>query len=103
MDDEIKNVDEDIAFIIELVGGIFGILGIGYMYAGLVKEGIIRLILWILVLMFGWMIAGILSICLIGLCLMPFLLIAQIGIPIWSAYTIRERIKEAFPSENEKK
>lgn len=36
------------AFVLELIGGIFGLFGIGYMYAGKTSQGVIRLIVGIL-------------------------------------------------------
>lgn len=36
------------AFVLELIGGIFGLFGIGYMYAGKTSQGVIRLIAGIL-------------------------------------------------------
>jgi hypothetical protein len=32
--------------LIELVGGIFGLLGLGYLYAGRTNDGLIRLVAW---------------------------------------------------------
>ena len=96
-DDEIKDVDKNIAFIIELVGGLFGFLGIGYMYSGLIVKGVIRLLVWWVLLGIVWFAAAILSYILIGLCMMPFIIIAQVLIPIWSAFSIKNRLQKAFP------
>jgi hypothetical protein len=96
-EDQLKNVDKNIAFILELIGGLFGFLGIGYMYAGEIKGGVMRLLLWFALLYFSWIVASILSIILIGLCLMPFIIVAQVGIPIWSAFELKKRLEEAFP------
>lgn len=99
MEDEIKNVDKNLAFIIELVGGLFGILGIGYMFSGLIKEGIIRLIVWIAIIVFGWIFISVMIMLIVGLCFIPFMVIAQVGVPIWSAFSIRKRLEEAFPEK----
>lgn len=97
MPDELKDVDKNLAFIVELVGGLFGFLGIGYMYAGLIQQGVIRLVVWFAILVIVWFMAVLLSYILIGLCMMPFIAIAQIAIPIWSAFTIKNRLEKAFP------
>jgi hypothetical protein len=96
MEDRLQDKDKTVAFILELLG-IFGILGIGHIYAGLIKQGVIRLVLWIIILVVGWVAASVLSYFIIGLCMMPFLVIAQIGIPIWSAFQIKKKMDEEFP------
>ena len=97
MGDEIQNVDKNLAFILELIGGFFGILGIGHMYSGLITGGVVRLIAWLGIVVFSWMVIFILSMFVIGLCLIPFMLVAQIGVPLWSAFSIRKKLEEAFP------
>ncbi|MGA1848573.1 MAG: hypothetical protein ACMUHB_04455, partial [Thermoplasmatota archaeon] len=87
----------NIAFILELVGGILGFLGIGHMYAGEINNGVLRLIVWMLVLWFSWIIVSLLSVCLIGFFFIPVVLVAQIGIPLWSAFDLKRRLDEAFP------
>lgn len=101
MADELKNVDKNIAFILELVGGLFGVLGLGYMFSGLITEGVVRLIVWLLIIAFAWVMVSILAYCLIGLCMMPFLIVAQVAVPIWSAFTIKNKLEEAFPEGND--
>lgn len=39
--------DPNTAFLIEFVGGFFGLLGLGYFYAGRTNDGVIRLIAWL--------------------------------------------------------
>jgi membrane protein insertase Oxa1/YidC/SpoIIIJ len=82
--------DPDTAFLIELVGGFFGLLGLGYIYAGRTEDGIIRLIIWFIVIGGGWLLAVILTTVLIGCLLMPLLLAAQVGVPIWSASQLKK-------------
>ena len=97
MADQIKNVDKSIAFILELVG-IIGFLGIGHIFAGLTTDGIIRLAIWLIVVCFLWgiiVIGG--FICVIPFCLAPIMLAAQIGVPIWSAFTLKKRLEVAYP------
>jgi len=97
MADQLKNVDKNMAFILELVG-IIGFLGIGHIYSGLTTDGIIRLAIWLIVVCFMWgiiVIGGL--ICLLPFCLTPIMLAAQLGIPIWSAFTLKKRLEAAFP------
>ena len=97
MADKLKDVDKNIAFILELVGGLFGFLGIGYMFSGQITKGVIRLIVWLAILVVGWTMATILSYFIIGLCMMPFLALAQVGVPIWSAFQVKKELEESFP------
>lgn len=98
MADQLKDVDKSIAFILELVGGIFGFLGIGYMYAGDITQGVIRLIAWFCIVVFAWIVIAVLTAFLIGICFIPFMLIAQIGIPVWSAFSIKKKLEETYPT-----
>ena len=97
MTDELKDVDKTVAFVLELVGGIFGILGIGHIYAGEVIKGVVILTLWIAFLTFSWVTISILSIFLIGLCCMPFMILAQFLVPLWSAFHLKNRLEEMYP------
>ena len=59
-----------VALLLEIVGGFFGFLGIGWIYAGRLKMGIVLLIgYWIL----DWIIGLTLSICTLGVwcCIWP--------------------------------
>ena len=98
MPDELRDVDKTIAFILEIALGLFGFLGIGHMYAGLIKEGVIKLVIWLAVVYTCWIVVVILSYFLIGICFIPFMLVAQIGVPIWSAFHIKKKLDEAFPN-----
>ena len=97
MPEEIKDVDKNIAFILELLGGLLGYLGIGYMFSGQITRGVIRLIIWWIIMIFGWVFVAVLSMLFIGLCLIPFMLAAQIAIPILSAFQIKKELEESFP------
>ncbi len=56
----------DTAFIIELIGGFFGLFGIGYMYAGKTSEGVLRLFAGIMANLFlGLMVTITYGICLV--------------------------------------
>ncbi len=43
-----KQYDPNTVFLIELIAGFFGFLGVGYLYVGRTNDGIIRLIIWLL-------------------------------------------------------
>jgi TM2 domain-containing membrane protein YozV len=82
--------DPNNAFLIELVGGIFGLMGLGYFYTGQMEAGAIRLIAWIAFMAIGWTVTALLSAILIGLCLIPVMLVAQFGVPYWSAKQLKD-------------
>ena len=79
------------AFIIELIAGLLGFLGIGYMYAGR-TDGVVRLVAWWFGMAVMWTAVGLLSIVLIGLCLIPGALVIQFGVPIYSATQLRKSL-----------
>ena len=101
MTDEMKDVDKNIAFILELILGLFGILGIGYFYAGDNTNGLIRLLVWIFVLTFSWMFISFMTAFLIGFCFMPVMLGIQVAVPIWSAFTLKSQLEELYPEEED--
>lgn len=84
--------DPNLAWL-ELIG-LLGFLGIGYLVTDQVEQGMIRLIGFMVFLFVGWAIVGLLSFVLIGLCLIPVMLAAQVGIPIWSAVQLRQQLLE---------
>lgn len=77
--------DPSIAAIVALLGGLFGLCGLGHIYAGEVKKGL-------LVLLGGWILIGIIVVCmmfLIGFCMLPLSLIYY----IWQAYDAYKIVK----------
>lgn len=86
-----RPVDPNTAWL-ELLG-FLGFLGIGYLVAGRTNDGIIRLVGYMIFTFVGWAIVGVLSLAIIGLCLIPVMLGAQIGIPIWSAITLKNDLE----------
>jgi len=99
MPDQLRNVDKSIAFILELVGGLFGYLGIGYMYAGMVREGVIRLVVWLIVMIVAWVTVVMLMYICIGICFLPFLVLAHILVPVWSAFRLKRELEYAYPEQ----
>ena len=87
-----KEPDPNTVFLIELVGGFFGLLGLGYLYIGRSNEGIIRLIIWIIYNTIAYIVIALLSSVVIGLICCPFQLVIHIGVPIWSAITLKNQL-----------
>jgi TM2 domain-containing membrane protein YozV len=86
--------DPNTAFIIELVGGLLGLLGIGYFYVGRTNDGIMRLILFMLYNIIAWIVIFLLSALIIGLCLIPIQIAVQVGVAVWSANTLKKDLMQ---------
>ncbi len=97
MADELKDVDKSIAFILELVLGLFGVLGVGYFYAGDNTNGLIRLIGWLAFLMLSYMVISFLTMILIGFCLVPIMVVFQVTVPILSAFMLKSKLEDLYP------
>ncbi len=83
------NKDANTAFLIELVGGFFGLLGIGYMYAGRTNDGVLRLILWIIYDLIAGITISLLLAVFVGILCIPIQLVIQVGVPLWSANNLK--------------
>lgn len=83
----------DTAFILELVIGLFGYLGVGYLYLGRTSDGLIRLIGWLVYLVVSWSIIVCLSFVVVGLFLIPFNIVLQVVIPVLSALQLKRELK----------
>lgn len=81
--------DPNTAFLLELVGGLFGLMGLGYIYVGRTNDGLIRLIGWIVYSIVAWIIIFILMSLVIGCFCVPVQLAMQIGLAIWSATSLK--------------
>ena len=90
-----KEYDPNTAFIIELVGGFFGLLGLGYFYVGRTNDGLLRLLIWLGYNIFAWVMIVILSALIVGLICIPFQFIIQIGVPVWSAMTLKNDLEKS--------
>jgi hypothetical protein len=82
--------DPDTAFLIELIGGFFGLLGVGYLYVGRTNDGIVRLVLWVMYDIVAAIIISLLISVLIGCLCIPLQLAIQICVPIWSASGLKK-------------
>ena len=87
-----RKYDPNTAFVIELVAGFFGLLGVGYMYVGRTEEGILRLVLWLLYTVVAAISLVLLSALIIGLCLIPFALVIQVIVPLLSAISLKNKL-----------
>ena len=80
--------DPNTAFLIELVGGLFGLLGLGYFYVGRTNDGVIRLIALIVFDLVAYGIIALLVAVTAGIagCICaPIQLVIQLGVAFWSA------------------
>lgn len=87
--------DPSTAFLLELIPGLFGFLGIGYLYIGRTNDGIIRLAAFLVYNLLAWTAILILSLVVVGLCLIPVQIAIQVGVPIWSALQLRKEMDTA--------
>ena len=69
--------DANTAFLLELVGGFLGLLGLGYLYVGKTSDGVIRLIGWIVYDMIAFVTISLLLAVFIGIICIPIQLIIQ--------------------------
>ena len=85
--------DRDTAFLVELVPSLFGVFGIGYLYAGMTAAGVARIAVSILV----WVLYGIFGAVTLGLgyCAGPLFWIAIVALAYFSA----KELKELLPAK----
>ncbi len=81
--------DPNTVFLIEMVGGFFGFLGLGYFYVGRTNDGILRLILWLVYGVTATITISLLLAIFIGIICIPIQLVIQVGVPFWSANTLK--------------
>ena len=82
-----REYDPNTAFLVELIPGFFGFLGVGYMYVGRTNDGILRLVLWLLAMLVMYaFVVGTVGICLV--LVVPI----EIAVPIWSATTLKKEL-----------
>ncbi len=81
--------DPNTAFLIELVGGFFGLLGLGYFYVGRTNDGVVRLILWIVYDIIAAVSITLILAVIVGIVCIPIQLVIQVGVPLWSATTLK--------------
>jgi TM2 domain-containing membrane protein YozV len=81
--------DPNTAFLIEMVGGFFGFLGLGYFYVGRTNDGVLRLLIWLAYGITAYIIITLLLAVIIGIICIPIQLVIQVGVPFWSANTLK--------------
>jgi TM2 domain-containing membrane protein YozV len=91
----VRKQNPETAFLIEFLAGIFGLLGVGYLYAGQTNEGVVRLVVWLVYTILAWVVIGLLSAILVGVICIPFQLVLQIGVPLWSANRLKKQMLAA--------
>jgi hypothetical protein len=80
-------------FLLEWVGGIFGLLGLGYIYVGRTQEGLVRLVWWVFWLTAVYILIYALPTRVIAVCVcLPVHLVAQVMIPFWLANRFRKQM-----------
>jgi len=89
--------DPNTAFLIELVGGFFGLLGLGYLYVGRTNDGVLRLVLWLLYDIIAAVVIAALIAVIVGLACVPVQLAIQIVVPIWSASQLKKELLQGAP------
>jgi hypothetical protein len=87
-----REYDPNTAFLIELIGGFLGLLGIGYIYVGRTTEGILRLVLWLLYDVIAAITITALLAVLVGVICIPVQLVIQVVVPLWSATTLKNAL-----------
>jgi hypothetical protein len=89
---QITPKDPNTAFLIEFVGGFFGLLGLGYLYDGRTNDGVLRLIGWIIYNVVAYVTIMLLLAVFVGLCCIPLQLAIQVGVPLWSASELKKQM-----------
>ena len=79
------------AFLIEFLAGIFGLLGVGYLAAGKTNDGVVRLVVWLVYTVLAWVTISLLTAIVVGVVCIPFQLVLQIGVPLWSANKLKKQ------------
>lgn len=86
--------DPNTLFAVELIAGFFGILGVGYLLAGRTEDGILRLVVWLIYDVIAAITISLLIAVIVGIICIPIQLIIQVGIPLWSATTLKNDLVE---------
>ncbi|HNS51272.1 MAG TPA: zinc-ribbon domain-containing protein [Anaerolineae bacterium] len=87
-----RRLSPESAFLVEFLAGIFGLLGIGYLAAGKTNDGVVRLVVWLVYTVLAWLTISLLAAIVVGLVCIPFQLILQILVPLWSANKLKRQL-----------
>jgi len=88
----VQQCNPNTAFLIELVGGFFGLLGLGYIYTGRTSDGVLRLIGWLVWDLIAAFAISLLLAVIIGIVCIPIQLIIQVAVPLWSANALKNHL-----------
>lgn len=97
--------DPNTAYLIELIGGVLGLYGLGHLYVGygnpalkqMQDDGIKRLIIGIVALVVAYGIASALTFIIIGCILIPIIFIAQVGAGWYFAQQFKQELTALPP------
>jgi hypothetical protein len=81
--------------------GFFGFLGLGYLITGRTREGLIRLIGYVLLFILGWAMTvavAVLTNIVLGTCLVLVMVVAQLAVSVWSALGLQEELEAEVAS-----
>ena len=84
--------DPNTVFLVEFIGGFFGLLGIGHFLVGRTNDGLIRLIAWLIYDIIAAVIITLLLAVIIGIVCIPIQLAIQVGVPYLSASTLKKEL-----------
>lgn len=87
-----KHINPNTVFLIEFVGGLFGLLGFGHFYVGNSKTGWYRLIGWIIWIIAAYAVINLLP-RIMAMCIcLPMQLFIQVTVPFWLANRLKKQI-----------
>ena len=86
--------DQNTAYLLELVLGFFGLLGVGYFYAGRTQEAVPRFVGWLVYNAIAYVIISQLMQAVIGYVCIPAQLVVQILVPLWSASMLKQSMMQ---------
>ncbi len=89
----VNKTSSDTAMVVEMVGGWFGFLGLGYLLTGNIFAGIVSLVGWWIVLVITWSTVGALSALIVGVCLIPFQIAVHLGVPVLSGIVLKAQLE----------
>lgn len=83
--------DPNMAFLIELVGTLFGFMGLGWIYAGYTNKGVVMLIVWLLIVV----VAAVISVLTAGIFACVWLP-AQVIAAVVSASQVKQAVARDY-------
>lgn len=86
--------EQNTAYLLELVLGFFGLLGVGYFYTGRAQEAVPRFAGWLVYNAIAYVIISQLMQAVIGYICIPAQLVVQILVPFWSASMLKQSMMQ---------